>query len=535
MAMRHKISYKERAAYYDVEYTDTVDHAFLASLVGGSTRSVLEIPCGVGRNALNLARSGCSIVAVDNEPAMVERLTEKAEKLGFNNVSALVRDLRTLDLEERFDLILVPREAFQLLVDLSQARQSLKALRRHLSDDGTLMIDLSSFAKVRPEQAYLQPDYFDPTAPDGSWRFEWTRPLAARLTLSRHRMQQHNCDGTVDVSFRHIRDTETAIDETETTIRLRPYCVDEFTALCVDAGLKVEKVFGDYGRNWYQPNDARMIFLLSATTDIRDDQLPPSGVMWELGRGFQNDRDAFRTKDLQLVPMRPSVRAYFETYLTEYFSGPFIKGQGAEDILKAMAEWGVMGNALDLGSGTSTLFWYLPTKGVNRLSCCDIAPEALSVLANFVRSNQPLPECYGWVADHFKISNHSVNQLRERFAEFLIFDCLKRWPSWMDSHRYDLITAFGNLAISGTADAYDDCFQHIADHLAPTGRTIGADWARRQSFAQKDGHDNSYLSIELIASAMKNAGLTPLECRRIEIQRDPLYDAIFVWVGQKNS
>ena len=93
MSDQVQISYKERAAFYAVEYVDDVDASFILSLVDDKTANILEIPCGVGRNVINLAKTGRKIVAADIEPQMVQELTMRSKRAGIGNIQAVVADL----------------------------------------------------------------------------------------------------------------------------------------------------------------------------------------------------------------------------------------------------------------------------------------------------------------------------------------------------------------------------------------------------------------------------------------------------------
>src|SRR5439155_27149324 len=128
------IGYAERASFVEVEYPATDDHALLASLLATGVRSVLEIPCDTGRNTLFLARAGVRLVAVDREPVMIERLAERLVASGDRAAVELrVGDMCDLDLGERFDLIIVQREGFQLIVDRDDAARALRGMARHLA------------------------------------------------------------------------------------------------------------------------------------------------------------------------------------------------------------------------------------------------------------------------------------------------------------------------------------------------------------------------------------------------------------------
>ncbi|MEQ9246235.1 MAG: class I SAM-dependent methyltransferase, partial [Nitratireductor sp.] len=521
----------------DIEYDEGADKDFLRSLIGPETRTILEIPSGVGRNVLSIAKSGRSIVAVDREPEMIRRLKERLEEQGLTEVEALVGDLCSLNLGRLFDLILVPREAFQLLHDTADAKRCLLTLRRHLSDRGVLLIDLSPFEPVSAEQSDLAPGYFDPAVEDDTWVLEWKRPINEEQELTRYRSQKRNPNSTIDITFRFLRQCRGAtVEETQARISVRTYSAQEFAELCDMAGLQVVSFFGNYEREPYKAGDPRMLFVLAKTPDADEQDLisVPSGFVQNIAGGFSNERDAMRLKEFSGVTLRQELRAYFERYSETYFSGPFIEGQGAEAVLEAMRDYVVGGRALDLGAGTSTLFWYLPVRNLSSLSCADISPEALEVLDRFIKSDRR-PACYEWASSHFPVRRDALAHLRACFREYLIFDFLSPWPTMLDEERYDVVTAFGSLALAKDAVQYAGSFRQMAAHMNVCGRAVGADWIRRPAFAAKDGHDNSYLSEEVVRSALIKADLQPLLHERIEILGDPLYEAIVLWAGEKRA
>jgi len=74
----------------------------------GPNRRILDIGCGSGAQTIDLARaSGARIVAVDNHPAFVSRLEERAATLGFSNrITARVGDMHELDFPDgSFDVV----------------------------------------------------------------------------------------------------------------------------------------------------------------------------------------------------------------------------------------------------------------------------------------------------------------------------------------------------------------------------------------------------------------------------------------------
>jgi hypothetical protein len=259
------ISYKERAAFYEVEYMTRIDQPFLASLVSSRVHFILEIPAGVGRNLDWLAKTGCFIVVADIEAAMVNRLCERVDMLSAKDrVYPILADMRCLNLNIKFDLILVPREAFQLLIHDEDVSSALVSLRRHLAQDGILVIDIALFDPHKHDNDNTLPDYYDPSLPDGQFVTEWTRPLLTGGSLTRRRVQYHR-DRTISIEFQYLLHKE---DNTESALRsvveLRRYSYDSFLDLCSKADLLPSFVYRNYRRELYQPDSCRAIFLLQS-------------------------------------------------------------------------------------------------------------------------------------------------------------------------------------------------------------------------------------------------------------------------------
>ena len=117
-----RITYKERAEFYEIEYATDVDQAFLYSLVTADVHSLLEIPAGVGRNLSWLHATGRLVVVADRERAMVQQLSTHIQNRGAADaILPVVADMCDLSLGRIFDLILVPQGAFQLLLNSQDA------------------------------------------------------------------------------------------------------------------------------------------------------------------------------------------------------------------------------------------------------------------------------------------------------------------------------------------------------------------------------------------------------------------------------
>lgn len=276
------VTYAERARYYDVEYDETVDQVFLRGLITDGVGTVLEIPCGAGRNVEWLSRTGRRVTLADLEPLMVERVKERIRDLGASSrVLSTVADMRHLALSQRFDLIFVPREAFQLLTDRRDALSAVRSFRRHLTPSGRLFIDLSTFIPDRFGEHDLYPSYFDPEKPSGRCIEEWSRELPDGGTLTRSRIQRAEGDTVSAEYFYEVRGGG-ASDRWRSEARLKRYDLGQISRLLEEEGMKTVRAFRNYRGAPYAPGAARILLVAEAA---------PNGAA-KIGGGCKHDRRA---------------------------------------------------------------------------------------------------------------------------------------------------------------------------------------------------------------------------------------------------
>ena len=526
-----------KASFYDVEYTDQTDHDFLANLITDKVQSILEIPCGVGRNSFMLASSGRRIVSVDREPEMIKSLRTKIDaQPECRNIHPQVGDMTSFDLGETFDLIIVPREAFQML-DKAEASLALICFQRHLSPGGRLMIDMFSFDRCRSELSidnyadWLVPDYYDPLVEDGTLIKDWERPYGGKGgTVTRKRVQQHHPDQVVHIDFYYCQSKNGEVTASSTMpLALYSYQSAEFQQKCEEAGLGVLEVFGNYQCHPYQRGDLRSIYLLGRKQDM---DLPPSGRLQESYHNFDNQIDASILKNFEGIKLCEDKLAYFQHYLNSYFNGPFLPGMGAEEILAAVSNYGRGGNVLDLGAGTSTAFWLLPLQEVRQITCADVVCESLKVLSDFLDSGR-LPQCYRDIMAMYALTDRHQTELWGKIGPYMQFDCFSPWPDFLKDQRYDTITAFGVYAIAKDRTAFETAIGQLPGHLAENGRVIGAEWIRAPGIAVEDGGRTDYLDKDCVQDALSKAGLTIQEISEIEIENDSLFNSIILWIAEK--
>jgi SAM-dependent methyltransferase len=102
----------------------------LAAEAGGP---VLDLGCGSGRVALDLARRGHHVTGIDVDAGLVAALNERAAGLP---AEAVIGDARELRLDERFALAIGPMQLIQLLGGPAGVARCLDSVGRHLLPGG---------------------------------------------------------------------------------------------------------------------------------------------------------------------------------------------------------------------------------------------------------------------------------------------------------------------------------------------------------------------------------------------------------------
>jgi SAM-dependent methyltransferase len=118
---------------------------------------VLDVGAGTGRVALDLARRGHEVVALDRDPALLDALRERGAGL---SVSAVAADARDFALERRFTLVIVPMQTLQLLGGPAGRARFLRCARAHLATGGLLAVALADALDAFDE------DHDQPPVPD---------------------------------------------------------------------------------------------------------------------------------------------------------------------------------------------------------------------------------------------------------------------------------------------------------------------------------------------------------------------------------
>jgi SAM-dependent methyltransferase len=168
---------RQAAMWHDVECGGyTADLALWRELAAGAPAGVLDVGAGTGRVALDLARAGHAVTALDVDAELLAVLAERARAAGLE-IATFVGDAAGFDLgEQRFGLIAVPMQTLQLLADAAARARFYAAARRALAPGGRVAAALATALEAFEGDAQLpEPDLGE----QEGWRF-LSQPVAVR-------------------------------------------------------------------------------------------------------------------------------------------------------------------------------------------------------------------------------------------------------------------------------------------------------------------------------------------------------------------
>jgi SAM-dependent methyltransferase len=228
-------------------YRDRPDVAFFVEAATAAGSPVLEVGCGTGRVLIPTARAGVDIVGLDLSPHMLavcrQRLQEEPEAVQ-RRARLVEADMRDFDLGSRFTLATIPFRPFQHLITVEDQLSCLASIRRHLVDEGVLILDLFNpsldFLVNRPVGVELdeEPSF---TTPDGR------TVIRRQKTVAIDRFQQV---GSYELIY-YVTHPDGRQERLVQAFPLRYVFRFEAEHLLARAGFTLEHVYSDFEKNPY--------------------------------------------------------------------------------------------------------------------------------------------------------------------------------------------------------------------------------------------------------------------------------------------
>ncbi len=239
--------YESTADFYDhvVPYQDRPDVQFFVDAARERGGPVLELGCGTGRVLIPTARAGLDIVGLDASPHMLSicrrRLGDEPESVR-SKVALVEADMRAFALDRTFAMVTMPFRPFQHLITVEDQLACLACIRRHLSEGGTLLLDLFNPSlehlvnRVIGEEFAEEPEF---TMPDG------------RRVVRRHKIAAHDrANQTTDVELiYYVTHPDGHAERRVHAFRFRYLFRFEVEHLLARAGFQVETIYSGYDKS----------------------------------------------------------------------------------------------------------------------------------------------------------------------------------------------------------------------------------------------------------------------------------------------
>jgi ubiquinone/menaquinone biosynthesis C-methylase UbiE len=176
---------------------------------------VLDLACGHGRHAIELAKFGCRIVGQDLNDFFLRQAKEDAQKAKVT-IEWIKRDMREIAFESEFDVVINMFTAFGYLESDAEDQKVLQQVSKALKPNGQFLIDVVN-------REWLMRNYGTHMNIDRQYDFATGRNHEQRVRT------WPNSKKTKKVKLIH-----------------RLYALHELVAMCHKEGLTYKTAFGNY-------------------------------------------------------------------------------------------------------------------------------------------------------------------------------------------------------------------------------------------------------------------------------------------------
>lgn len=216
---------------------------------------ILELCCGTGRLTLPIAKDGYKISGVDYTTSMLERARSKATEAGLE-INFIEADIRTLDLQEKFDLIFIPFNSIHHLYRNEDLFKAIECVKKHLKDGGLFLLDC-----FNPNIQYIvesekgQTVVAEYTTSDG-------REILIKQTMHYERATQINrieWHYFINGEFHSIQNLD-----------MRLFFPQELDSYIEQAGFDIIHKFGSFEEEAFDDKSEKQIYVLSPSCFVGD-------------------------------------------------------------------------------------------------------------------------------------------------------------------------------------------------------------------------------------------------------------------------
>jgi len=204
-----------------------------AYLKPAANSRILDIACGRGRHSIYLNKKGYDVTGID----LSEQSIKYAQQFEQKNLHFFVHDMRKLSFINYFDIAMNLFTSFGYFETEKEHVNAIKAFRKSLKDDGTLVIDYFNTQKILKNL---------------------TQQEIKTVEGIEFHLHKFVADGKIikHINFEH-RDKPYAFEE-----RVQAFTLEDFERMFEKSGLKIATTFGSYGLDPFDENKSDRLILI---------------------------------------------------------------------------------------------------------------------------------------------------------------------------------------------------------------------------------------------------------------------------------
>lgn len=220
---------------------------------------VLDLGCGYARHAVYLAKWGYHVICYDLSSYLLDRARERVKEYGVEDRIEIVQgDMRALEYDTEIDAAYMFYTTFGYFSHHENV-EVLRRIGRALRPGGTFLVDLPNPARIVASAVESH----------GTLRRWYT--AGSYLVLE---------ETNIELLSGQLRTVRTYLDNepirhvTTRSFTLKIYMPWELIDMMSSAGLRVEKIYGSYRGESYDPASPRLIILATKPGDTRGQRSP---------------------------------------------------------------------------------------------------------------------------------------------------------------------------------------------------------------------------------------------------------------------
>jgi len=216
---------------------------FISDLSTGSERNLLDLCCGPGRYAVELAMKGFNVVGVDISDHYLE-LGKQLAQQNNTDIDFIKADMRDLQFDNNFDVVINVGTSFGYFDDESDDRKTLDSIAKVLCPNGLLVLEMGN-------REYLNKHFLANERKTGS-ESEYV-DIERKWSDSNKRIETHYTrykSGTITEQWEHS---------------WRAYSINELEAMLHKANFVIEQCNGGWDNSESVLDHPRLVLVARST------------------------------------------------------------------------------------------------------------------------------------------------------------------------------------------------------------------------------------------------------------------------------